>query len=77
MGFFIKKMDLNENFELQVEDNVLQLYFSEFETQVSVFLPENNSFTSEGGQAYTADQTDAGLYKKKIKNLYFKSNISK
>ena len=53
-------MEFNENFELQIDDNVLQLYFSEFETEVLISL-ENNELSSDGVvQANIATNTHEG-----------------
>ena len=55
-------MDLIDNFELQIEDIVLQLYFSGFDAQVCINLEESTSSSSEAVQASSGGIFHTGLY---------------
>ena len=62
-------MDFDDNFVLQFDDELLQIYFTEKEPEISNNLEDFNILPSEAVQAINTTAGDTGMYiYQKIKN---------
>ena len=65
-NFFSANMEYDENFIIQFDDELLQIYFTEVEPQVSNNLQDFAILPSDAVQAFNTADGQTGLYINKI-----------
>ena len=62
-------MNLNDSFQFTIADDVLQLYFSEFDAEFTISSEDINNFPSMAVQATNSSPSHTGLYT--LKNFFY------